>query len=313
MKTVFMGTPDFAVPPLHALIEAGYEVAAVVTQPDKPKGRGKTLLPTPVKEEALMHEIPVYQPQRVRKNPEFLETLKEIDPDIIIVAAFGQIIPKEILELPKFGCINIHASLLPKYRGAGPIQWAIINGEKVTGVTTMKMDSGLDTGDMLEKVEITLDKKETGGSLFDKLSAKGAALCVHTLAELEKGTITPQKQGESTTEYAKMLNKKSGEIDWTKTAVEIERLIRGLNPWPSAYTQWEGKTMKIWEAEVEDVVETIDTHESGTITEVTKHGFKVQTGEGRLAIKSLQIPGKKRMEADAFLRGYHIETGEKLG
>ena len=212
-----------------------------------------------------------------------------------------------------YGCINVHASLLPKYRGAAPIQWAVINGEKVSGVTTMQMDEGLDTGDMLEKVEITLDKKETGGSLFDKLSAKGAALCVHTLAELEKGTITPQKQGESTTEYAKMLNKKSGEIDWTKTAVEIERLIRGLNPWPSAYTQWEGKTMKIWEAEVEDVVETIDTHEPGTITEVTKHGFKVQTGEGRLAIKSLQIPGKKRMEADAFLRGYHIEEGEKLG
>ena len=177
----------------------------------------------------------------------------------------------------------------------------------------MQMDEGLDTGDMLEKVEVTLDEKETGGSLFDKLSAKGAALCVHTLAELEKGTITPQKQGESTTEYAKMLNKKSGEIDWTKTAVEIERLIRGLNPWPSAYTQWEGKTMKIWEAEVEDVVETADTHEPGTITEVTKHGFKVQTGKGRLAIKSLQIPGKKRMEADAFLRGYHIEEGTKLG
>ena len=166
---------------------------------------------------------------------------------------------------------------------------------------------------MLEKVEITLDKNETGGSLFDKLSAKGAALCVHTLAELEKGTITPQKQGESTTEYAKMLNKKSGEINWTKSATEIERLIRGLNPWPSAYTQWQGKPMKIWEAEVEDIVETADSHEPGTITEVTKHGFKVQTGKGRLAIKSLQIPGKKRMEADAFLRGYHIEEGEKLG
>ena len=243
----------------------------------------------------------------------YLEELKKYQADVCVVVAFGQILPKEILEMTPYGCINVHASLLPKYRGAAPIQWAVINGEKVSGVTTMQMDEGLDTGDMLEKVEITLDKKETGGSLFDKLSAKGAALCVHTLAELEKGTITPQKQGESTTEYAKMLNKKSGEIDWTKTAVEIERLIRGLNPWPSAYTQWEGKTMKIWEAEVEDVVETIDTHEPGTITEVTKHGFKVQTGEGRLAIKSLQIPGKKRMEADAFLRGYHIEEGEKLG
>lgn len=267
---------------------------------------------TPVKECALAHNIPVYQPKKIRE-PECIEELKKYQADVCVVVAFGQILPKEILEMTPYGCINVHASLLPKYRGAAPIQWAVINGEKVSGVTTMQMDEGLDTGDMLEKVEITLDKKETGGSLFDKLSAKGAALCVHTLAELEEGTITPQKQGESTTEYAKMLNKKSGEIDWTKTAVEIERLIRGLNPWPSAYTQWEGKTMKIWEAEVEDVVETIDTHESGTITEVTKHGFKVQTGKGRLAIKSLQIPGKKRMEADAFLRGYHIETGTKLG
>ena len=250
---------------------------------------------------------------RNREYDSAIQELKKYQADVCVVVAFGQILPKEILEMTPYGCINVHASLLPKYRGAAPIQWAVINGEKVSGVTTMQMDEGLDTGDMLEKVEITLDKKETGGSLFDKLSAKGAALCVHTLAELEKGTITPQKQGESTTEYAKMLNKKSGEIDWTKTAVEIERLIRGLNPWPSAYTQWEGKTMKIWEAEVEDVVETIDTHEPGTITEVTKHGFKVQTGEGRLAIKSLQIPGKKRMEADAFLRGYHIETGTKLG
>ena len=267
---------------------------------------------TPVKECALAHDIPVYQPKKIRE-PECIEELKKYQADVCVVVAFGQILPKEILEMTPYGCINVHASLLPKYRGAAPIQWAVINGEKVSGVTTMQMDEGLDTGDMLEKVEVVLDEKETGGSLFDKLSAEGAALCVHTLAELEKGTITPEEQGESITEYAKMLNKKSGEIDWTKTAVEIERLIRGLNPWPSAYTQWEGKTMKIWEAEVEDVVETADTHEPGTITEVTKHGFKVQTGKGRLAIKSLQIPGKKRMEADAFLRGYHIEEGTKLG
>lgn len=312
MKIIFMGTPDFSVGTLEALVEAGHEVVLAVTQPDKPKGRGKEMQFTPVKECALAHNIPVYQPKKIRE-PECIEELKKYQADVCVVVAFGQILPKEILEMTPYGCINVHASLLPKYRGAAPIQWAVINGEKVSGVTTMQMDEGLDTGDMLEKVEITLDKKETGGSLFDKLSAKGAALCVHTLAELEKGTITPQKQGESTTEYAKMLNKKSGEIDWTKTAVEIERLIRGLNPWPSAYTQWEGKTMKIWEAEVEDVVETIDTYEPGMITEVTKHGFKVQTGEGRLAIKSLQIPGKKRMEADAFLRGYHIETGTKLG
>ena len=313
MRILFMGTPDFAAASLKAMTDAGLDVVGVVSQPDRPKGRGHKLVPTDVKAAALEAGIEnIYQPEKLR-NGELQPVLDKLKPELIVVVAYGKILPDYIIDYPKYGCINVHASLLPKYRGAGPIQWAIINGEKVTGVTTMKMDSGLDTGDMLEKVEITLDKKETGGSLFDKLSAKGAALCVHTLAELEKGTITPQKQGESTTEYAKMLNKKSGEIDWTKTAVEIERLIRGLNPWPSAYTQWEGKTMKIWEAEVEDVVETIDTHEPGTITEVTKHGFKVQTGEGRLAIKSLQIPGKKRMEADAFLRGYHIEEGEKLG
>ena len=313
MRILFMGTPDFAAASLKAMTDAGLDVVGVVSQPDRPKGRGHKLVPTDVKAAALEAGIEnIYQPEKLR-NGELQPVLDKLKPELIVVVAYGKILPDYIIDYPKYGCVNVHASLLPKYRGAGPIQWAIINGEKVTGVTTMKMDSGLDTGDMLEKVEITLDKKETGGSLFDKLSAKGAALCVHTLAELEKGTITPQKQGESTTEYAKMLNKKSGEIDWTKTAVEIERLIRGLNPWPSAYTQWEGKPMKIWEAEVEDVVETIDTHEPGTITEVTKHGFKVQTGEGRLAIKSLQIPGKKRMEADAFLRGYHIETGEKLG
>ena len=313
MRILFMGTPDFAAASLKAMTDAGLDVVGVVSQPDRPKGRGHKLVPTDVKAAALEAGIEnIYQPEKLR-NGELQPVLDKLKPELIVVVAYGKILPDYIIDYPKYGCVNVHASLLPKYRGAGPIQWAIINGEKVTGVTTMKMDSGLDTGDMLEKVEITLDKKETGGSLFDKLSAKGATLCVHTLAELEKGTITPQKQGESTTEYAKMLNKKSGEIDWTKTAVEIERLIRGLNPWPSAYTQWEGKTMKIWEAEVEDVVETIDTHEPGTITEVTKHGFKVQTGEGRLAIKSLQIPGKKRMEADAFLRGYHIETGEKLG
>ena len=305
MKIIFMGTPDFSVGTLEALVDAGHDVVLAVTQPDKPKGRGKEMQFTPVKECALAHDIPVYQPRKIRE-PECIEELKKYQADVCVVVAFGQILPKEILEMTPYGCINVHASLLPKYRGAAPIQWAVINGEKVSGVTTMQMDEGLDTGDMLEKVEVVLDEKETGGSLFDKLSAEGAALCVHT--------ITPEEQGESTTEYAKMLNKKSGEIDWTKTAVEIERLIRGLNPWPSAYTQWEGKTMKIWEAEVEEPAnEEAGTIEPGTVTEVTKHGFKVQTGKGKLAIKSLQIPGKKRMEADAFLRGYHVEEGEKLG
>lgn len=312
MRIVFMGTPDFSVPALRALVEAGHQVTAVVTQPDKPKGRGKDVQMTPVKIQALEYGIPVYQPVKV-KTPEFVEVLKKEAPDAIVVIAFGQILSKEILDLPKYGCVNIHASLLPKYRGAAPIQWAVIDGEKETGVTTMMMDVGLDTGDILETKVIPLDPKETSGSLFEKLSEAGGPLILSTLEKLEKGTITRTPQGESGTSYAKMLTKTLGDINWTMSATAIERLIRGLNPWPSAYTQWEGKTMKIWEAEVEDVVETIDTHEPGTITEVTKHGFKVQTGEGRLAIKSLQIPGKKRMEADAFLRGYHIEEGEKLG
>ena len=296
-------------PPLRALVEAGYEVAAVVTQPDKPKGRGKTLLPTPVKEEALMHEIPVYQPRKVRNNPEFLETLKEINPDIIIVAAFGQIIPKEVLELPKFGCINIHASLLPKYRGAAPIQQAVIDGEKESGVTIMQMGVGLDTGDMILKTEIPLDPKETGGSLHDKLAEAGAKLCVETLKCLEDKTATWEPQGESTTAYAKMLDKNLGNINWNDPAVQIERLIRGLNPWPSAYTHWNDKVIKLWQA---DVVEDNTDQEAGMIVKVEKDSFYVQTGEGLLKIEELQLQGKKRMDAGAFLRGNHLEYGEIL-
>ena len=244
MKIVYMGTPDFAVNPLHALAEAGYEVTGVVTQPDKPKGRGKSMLPTPVKEEALKHGFPVYQPVKVR-DPEFLQVLEKLDPDIIVVAAFGQIIPKSILELPKYGCINIHASLLPKYRGAAPIQWAVINGEKVSGVTTMRMDEGLDTGDMILKEEVTLAPDETGGSLFDRLAEVGAKLAVQTLQALEDGTaeFTPQDHEKAT--QVGMIKKSFGEMDFTKSAVELERLIRGLNPWPGTYTEYQGKTLKI--------------------------------------------------------------------
>ena len=252
MRIVFMGTPDFAVPTLTALIEGGHEVVAVVTQPDKPKGRGKAVLMTPVKEKAIEYEIPVYQPVKVR-DPEFVELLKTMAPDAIVVVAFGQILPKSILDLPKYGCVNVHASLLPKYRGAAPIQWAVIDGEKESGVTTMMMDVGLDTGDMLEQKAIPLDEKETGGSLFDKLSALGGSMILSTLKGLENGTITRTPQGESGTSYAKMLTKEMGHIDWTKDAVSIERLVRGLNPWPSAYTLYAGKTMKIWSAEVTDL------------------------------------------------------------
>ena len=305
-----MGTPDFSVGTLEALVEAGHEVVLAVTQPDKPKGRGKEMQFTPVKECALRHGIPVFQPKKVR-DPECVEELKKYQADVCVVIAFGQILPKEILEMTPYGCINVHASLLPSYRGAAPIQWAVIRGEKISGVTTMQMDEGLDTGDMLEKTEIILDEKETGGSLHDKLAEAGAKLCVHTLDKLVQGDLTPQKQGESPTEYARMLDKKLGDINWEQSAVEIERLIRGLNPWPSAYTDWNGKTMKIWEA---DAVPGENTEKApGTITDVTKDDFAVQTGDGQLRVRALQIPGKKRREADAFLRGYQVKVGEHLG
>lgn len=310
MRIIFMGTPDFSVGTLEALVEAGHEVVLAVTQPDKPKGRGKEMQFTPVKEFALRHGIPVFQPKKVR-DPECVEELKKYQADVCVVIAFGQILPKEILEMTPYGCINVHASLLPSYRGAAPIQWAVIRGEKISGVTTMQMDEGLDTGDMLEKTEIILDEKETGGSLHDKLAEAGAKLCVHTLDKLVQGDLTPQKQGESPTEYARMLDKKLGDINWEQSAVEIERLIRGLNPWPSAYTDWNGKTMKIWEA---DAVPGENTEKApGTITDVTKDDFAVQTGDGQLRVRALQIPGKKRMEADAFLRGYQVKVGEHLG
>lgn len=310
MRIIFMGTPDFSVGTLEALVEAGHEVVLAVTQPDKPKGRGKEMQFTPVKECALRHGIPVFQPKKVR-DPECVEELKKYQADVCVVIAFGQILPKEILEMTPYGCINVHASLLPSYRGAAPIQWAVIRGEKISGVTTMQMDEGLDTGDMLEKTEIILDEKETGGSLHDKLAEAGAKLCVHTLDKLVQGDLTPQKQGESPTEYARMLDKKLGDINWEQSAVEIERLIRGLNPWPSAYTDWNGKTMKIWEA---DAVLGENTEKApGTITDVTKDDFAVQTGDGQLRVRALQIPGKKRMEADAFLRGYQVKVGEHLG
>lgn len=308
MRIVFMGTPDFAVPTLTALVEAGHEVAAVITQPDKPKGRGKSVLMTPVKEKALEYGIPVYQPVKVRE-PEFVEVLRGFEADAMVVVAFGQILPKEILDMPKYGCVNVHASLLPKYRGAAPIQWAVIDGEQKSGVTTMLMDVGLDTGDMLEQREILLDEKETGGSLFDKLSALGGEMILSTLKGLEEGTIKRTPQGESLTSYAKMLKKDMGDIDWTMDAVSIERLVRGLNPWPSAYTSLNGKTLKIWAA---DVVSGEVSGNPGCVT-VTKDSLLVETGCGFLSVKELQLEGKKRMEISAFLRGFTIENGEVLG
>ena len=310
MKIVYMGTPDFAVPSLAALVKNGYEVTAVVTQPDKPKGRGKTLLPTPVKEEAMKHDIPVYQPLKVR-DPEFVETLKELEPDMIVVAAFGQIIPKTILDMPKYGCLNIHASLLPKYRGAAPIQQAVIDGEKESGVTIMKMGVGLDTGDMISQGIVPLAADETGGSLFDKLAEEGAELLIRTIPSIVDGTAVYTKQPEeSPTPYAAMISKKMGLMDFSKSATELERLVRGMNPWPSAYTFLNGKTLKVWKCSVES--ENCGKEAPGTITGVDKKGIHVACGTDKLVLEEVQLEGKKRMETDAFLRGYQVTEGIML-
>ena len=273
MKIVFMGTPDFSVPALEELAKV-HQVAAVVTQQDRPKGRGHKMQYTPVKEKALELNIPVYQPEKV-KNPEFVDILREINPDVIVVIAFGQILSKEILDLPKYGCINVHASLLPKYRGAAPIQWAVIDGEE-----------------------------ETGGSLFDKLAIEGGKLIVETLSKLENGTATRTPQDDEKSSYAGKITKELGQIDFTKPAVTIERLIRGLNPWPSAYTTLDGKAMKVWDATVE---EGNVTEQPGEIVEIAKHYIKVATGENYLKINEIQLAGKKRMPMDAFLNGYSIK------
>lgn len=263
----------------------------------------------PVKEKAIEHDIPVYQPEKVREES-FVEQLRKMNPDVIVVAAFGQILPESILTLPPYGCINVHASLLPKYRGAAPIQWAVICGEKETGITTMYMAKGLDTGDMLDKAVVSIDEKETGQSLHDKLAALGGKLILETLAKLEAGTARRIAQKDEDSSYAKMLTKALGKIDWTKDAVSIERLIRGLNAWPSAYTFLGGKSLKLWEA---DVVEEEENCPPGTVTLVQKDSFFVQTGKGQLKIKEVQLQGKKRMAAQAFLLGYSVKRGTVLG
>ena len=304
-----MGTPDFSVGALKSLAENGYEIAGVVTQPDKPRGRGKASAMTPVKEAALELGLTVYQPSRVREQS-FMDTVRALNPDVIVVSAFGQIIPKALLELPRYGCVNIHASLLPKYRGAAPIQWAVMDGEPISGVTIMQMDEGLDTGDMLAKTEVPLEPDETGGSLFDKLRRAGAELLIRTLPALEQGTLTPEKQPlESPTAYARMIRKEDGRIDWNLEAEAIERRIRGLNPWPSAYTELTGKILKIWRAEV---LPKESGQTPGTVTEAGKGGFCVQTGKGVLRLLEVQLEGKKRMDAQAFLRGFHAVPGMKL-
>lgn len=311
MKIVFMGTPDFSVGALEALVAAGHEVTAVVTQPDKAKGRSGQMQFPPVKECALKHNIPVIQPVKIRQ-PESVEELKKYEADVFIVAAFGQILSREILELPRFGCINIHASLLPKYRGASPINWCIINGEKETGVTIMQMNDGVDEGDILSQVTVPIAEDETAESLFGKLSKAGAELLVDTLPKLERGEITPVKQNDAESSHTKMMKKSLGEIDWTRSAVEIERLVRGLNSWPSAYTYINGKSVKLWRCEVADR-DFAGTDKAGELLRVTKDTVEVVCGKGILRICELQLEGKKRMDIKAFLLGNQWKEGMRFG
>lgn len=314
MKIVYMGTPDFAVAPLEALLKAGYEVCAVVTQPDKQKGRGKAVQMSPVKECALRHGLKVFQPVKIREKEAAAE-LSRFGAELFVVAAFGQILTEEILNMPKLGCINIHASLLPAYRGAAPIQWAVLNGEKESGVTLMRMAKGVDTGDMLCKAVVPLDEKETGGSLHDKLMEAGARLLVEALPKIERGELTARAQREEDATHAGKLTKTMGLIDWQKDAAFIERLVRGLNPWPSAYTFYKGKQLKIWEADVigqadaEKASETEALYQPGTIARVGKDYFDVVTGDGILRVKALQLEGKRRMQAREFLSGYEMAPG----
>ncbi len=314
---VFMGTPDFAEGILQALLESEYAVTAVFTQPDRPKGRKGQLQAPPVKELALEHGIPVYQPARIRSE-ENVEILRQLHPDFIVVAAFGQIIPPAILEIPPYGCLNVHASLLPRWRGAAPIQWAILEGDEKSGVTIMQMAEGLDTGDCIDQAEVRIEADDTGGSLFDKLMHAGASQLIETMRRIERGEAqkTPQPE-ESPTPYAKMLTRQMGEIDWTKSAPEIERMIRALDPWPSAFTFLDGKMLKIWKASVLDAAGQAAEEDTagvpGRILSVGKDELIVQTGDGCLGLLEVQPEGRKRMNADAYIRGYHPQAGALLG
>ncbi|MEE3496240.1 MAG: methionyl-tRNA formyltransferase [Butyrivibrio sp.] len=321
MKIIFMGTPDFAASALEKLVEAGHEITLVVTQPDKPKGRSGELQVSDVKACALKHGFPVFQPERI-KLPANVAYLKNYEADIYVVAAFGQILSQEILDIPKFGCVNIHASLLPKYRGAAPIQQAIIDGEKTTGVTIMQMAAGMDTGDILLQREIPIDDNETGGGLFDKLSELGAELIVEALPKIERGELTPVPQDEELATKCGKLSKNMGKIDFNKNAVAIRNLVRGLNPWPSAFTRHDGKMLKIWVAdalddkqvkEISGNAEVLKNAVPGTVSFVTKEAIGVATGKGTLVLKEVQLEGKKRMLVKDFLLGNKIEIGTKLG
>lgn len=315
MRAVFMGTPEIAATILSEVIKSEHEIVAVVTQPDKPKGRGHEMAFPPVKEVALLAGIPVLQPQKA-KDPEFLAELTRLNPDIILVAAYGKLLPKTILDLPRFGCINVHASLLPKYRGASPIQWAVINGDEKSGVTIMHMAEEMDTGDAILTQEVILDAEETAGTLHDKLAEIGGPLLLQAMDLLATGRAPRLRQNHEEATYVKMLDKAMGNMDFKQPAVVLERLIRGLNPWPSAFTKLDGKMLKVWKAKVRpaDSLSKEKRQEvPGTIVVVEKDGFGVITGEDILFVTELQLEGKRKMTTEEFMRGFLIEEGTILG
>ena len=328
MKIIYMGTPDFAVGPLESMIKAGHEITAVVTQPDRPKGRSGALVASPVKETALKYNIPVLQPEKIR-DPEAIERLRAYPADIFVVAAFGQILTKEVLDMPAFGCINIHASLLPHLRGASPIQHAILLGDEVTGVTIMQMDEGLDTGDILLQEEVKILDTDTGGSLFDKLAKLGSELIVKALPMIERGELTPIPQDDAAADKVGMLKKSMGLIDFNRSAIEIDRQVRGLDPWPGAYTSYNGKTLKIWgvkplgaeetenmtglSASMVDITRSGRRPRPGMIVHTDKQSMYVYTAEGILRVDELQLEGKKRMRCADFMLGVNIGAGQVLG
>ena len=303
MKIVFMGTPDFAVPSLEALLKAGHEVAAVYTQPDKPKGRGHKLLPPPVKELAIKHDIPVYQPVSMRKE-EAIEELRALQPELIVVAAYGKILPPAVLAIPPRGCINVHGSLLPKYRGAAPIQWAVLNGDKVTGVTIQQMAEGVDTGDMLSKAETVIGENETSGELFDRLMVLGAELLVDTIEKLD--TIVPEPQGHTQATHASMISKEMGAIDWTKSAQEVHNQVRGLNPWPAAFCTVDGKRMKIFRTQIVSA-----QGEPGAVMSLNGE-MTVYCGENAVQLTEIQPENGKRMRGSDYLRGHPLQKDTKV-
>ena len=310
MKIVFMGTPDYAVGALEALIRAGHEITAVVTQPDKARGRSGSLQPPPVKVCAAAHGIPVFQPERI-KRPEAVEQLKTYEADVFIVAAFGQFLSQEILDMPTYGCLNIHASLLPRYRGASPIQHVIIDGEEKTGITIMQMDAGIDTGDILYQKELPIERQDTYSTLYEKLTELGGLAIVEALELLLQGALQPRKQQDEDSCYARLITKDMGRIDFAQSAISVERLIHGMDPWPSAYTSCQGRQLKLWDAAAEG--EDVPDAEPGTIVAVGKQDFVVAAGRGLLRVREVQLEGKKRMSAHDFLLGVRLAPGDKLG